>query len=69
MLPHLSLASGKHPIAGIKLSELSLFQKSQPGTPYNNRNNYRNLSAQTMTQMNSIALDLFAIFGWNFKKS
>jgi hypothetical protein len=63
MLLHLSLTSGKHPIAGIELPELSLFQKSRPGTPYNNRNNSRGLSAQTMTHMNSIALDLFEIFG------
>jgi hypothetical protein len=63
MLPHLSLASGKHPIAEIELPELSLFQKSRPGTPYNNRNSSRDLSAQTLTQMNSIALDLSEIFG------
>jgi hypothetical protein len=56
MLPHLSLAAGKHPIAGIELPELSLFQKSQPGTPHNNRKNPRGLSAQPMTQMDSIAL-------------
>jgi hypothetical protein len=63
MLPHLSLASGKHPITGIELPELSLFQKSRPGIPYNNRNSSRDLSAQTLAQMNSIALDLFEIFG------
>jgi hypothetical protein len=63
MFPHLFLASGKHPIAGIKLAKLSLFQKLRPEIPYNNRNNSRDLSAQTMTQMNSIALDLFEIFG------
>jgi hypothetical protein len=43
MLPHLSLASGKHPIAGIEHPELSLFQKLRPGTPYNNRKNSRGL--------------------------
>jgi hypothetical protein len=61
MLPRLSLAVGKHPIAGIELPELSLFQKSRSGTPHNNRKNSRGLSAQPMTQMNSVALDLLEI--------
>jgi hypothetical protein len=61
MLPHLSLAAGKHPIAGIVLPEFSLFQKSRLGTPHNNRKNSRGLSAQPMTHMNSVALDLLEI--------
>jgi hypothetical protein len=63
MLPHLSLVARKHPITGIELPEFSLFQKSRPGTPQNNRKNSRGLSAQPMTQMNSVALDLFEIYG------
>jgi hypothetical protein len=61
--PPPSLAAGKHPIVGIVLPELSLFQKSRPGTPHNNRKNSRGLSAQPMTQMNSVALDLLEFSG------
>ena len=68
LLPHFPLAAGEPPRRNpASKRHPPLF--SRPGTPDSNRNNFRGFSAKSVTQINSVALDLFEILAANFGKS